>query len=152
MGKFIKRFRKWMTIAKRLDDSEHAPPLFKEGEIWWCHLGDNIGTEISGKGDMFDRPVLILRKLDHQSFIGLPLLGKKKGGDWYVPVRLGNRDATIFLAQVKYIDYRRMDNFMTAITNTELMVIREKFINFIVGNIPRPPSEEERADVGNPKT
>ncbi len=44
-----------MLIAERLDDSEHVPPLFKESDIWWCHLGDNIGTEISGKGDMFDR-------------------------------------------------------------------------------------------------
>ncbi len=36
----------------------------KEGEIWWCKLGLNIGDEQDGKGTRFERPVVIINNLD----------------------------------------------------------------------------------------
>ncbi len=36
--------------------------FFHEREIWWCALGANVGNEQDGKGALFTRPVLILKK------------------------------------------------------------------------------------------
>ena len=64
MNKFIKDFISWLSIKTKIDGLKHSPPLFNEGEIWWCSIGENVGMEISGKGSYFRRPVLIIRKLD----------------------------------------------------------------------------------------
>lgn len=57
-----KDFDNWTQIKKGLD-TEHKIPFFNEREIWWCSLGVNIGYEIYGKGYVFSRPVLILKKI-----------------------------------------------------------------------------------------
>ncbi len=44
-----------------------------------------------------------------------------------------------------------MDNLMTSISDAEMTMVRENFIRLFSINIPRPPSGEERADVGNPQ-
>ena len=48
-------------IKEKLHNKEHKPPLFKEGEVWWCYWGENVGIEINGKNDQFTRPVFILK-------------------------------------------------------------------------------------------
>jgi mRNA interferase MazF len=73
MPEFTKRFPDWIPIKSYLDRKGNMPPLFREREIWWCSVGENVGMEISGKGAFFRRPVLVLRKLDAFTFIGAPL-------------------------------------------------------------------------------
>ncbi len=148
---FIKKFSEWFICKLKFDAHTHIPPLFNEGEIWWCHIGVNIGSEICGKGPTFDRPVLILRKLDTESFIGLPMIGKMKHGTWYVPLSVNDQTTSVFLAQVRYFDYRRLDNKMATLTKREFSEILEKFIR-LFRNIPRPPSEENGRTWENPKT
>ena len=36
---------------------------FKERDVFWLKVGENIGFEQSGKGDKFQRPVLVLKDL-----------------------------------------------------------------------------------------
>lgn len=45
----MKRFLKWIGLKEKLDSIQIKPPFFKEGEIWWCRIGENIGVEINGK-------------------------------------------------------------------------------------------------------
>jgi len=40
-----KDFDKWNMKKKKLDKNKRDL-LFKEGEIWWCSLGVNIGEEV----------------------------------------------------------------------------------------------------------
>jgi len=47
---FIKNFLNWFNLKSQLDQNNHKPPSVSEGQIWWCYLGENIGTEVSGKG------------------------------------------------------------------------------------------------------
>ena len=58
----------WWRISVVIND-ESTRPLFKEGEIWWCGIGMNIGREIFGKGAKFIRPVVVLKKLNKDSFL-----------------------------------------------------------------------------------
>lgn len=50
----------------------------REGEIRWCRLGMNIGSETQGKGSYFERPVLILKKFSRDVFLGIPVTSKIK--------------------------------------------------------------------------
>ena len=56
----------WLRITIRLRNRQRKP-LFKEGEIWWCSIGLNVGDEEYGKGPFFQRPVLIFKKFTKNS-------------------------------------------------------------------------------------
>ena len=73
----LKDFDKWNTQKKELDIRKEEF-FFKDGEIWWCSVGVNIGSESCGKGETFRRPVLVLRKLSSTAFIGIPFLRSQK--------------------------------------------------------------------------
>ena len=56
-----KHFKEWINLKEKLHFNAKLPRI-KEGEIWWCSFGENIGTEINGKSARFTRPVLIIKK------------------------------------------------------------------------------------------
>ena len=124
MIQYIKRFTEWLKLKKQLDTLTSEPPLFNEGEIWWCYVGENIGVEISGKTNLFTRPVLILRKYDQYSFYGLPLTTKYKEGTWYMPIEFGGKRQTIVLTQGRRFDYRRLQKKIGQIPEIYLTVAR----------------------------
>ncbi|MES2216460.1 MAG: CYTH domain-containing protein [Patescibacteria group bacterium] len=144
----IKDFEAWSKVKTLLDQSNHLAPPFKEGEIWWCYIGDNIGTEISGKGRKYSRPVLILKKIDSSSFIGLPILGKRKNGPWYVVFSLDGREQSVFIPQVKYFDYRRVDNLLGELPDEIFEEVHKRFIKYMFDNVLRPPSGESGRTMG----
>jgi mRNA interferase MazF len=133
MNTFIKDFVKWFLVKTNIDSRIYNPPLFKEGQIWWCSIGENVGGEISGKGEYFRRPVLIIRKLDRFSFIGLPITSQTKTGSWYFNLKVNNQDNSIIMSQIRYIDYRRMDKIISTITADDLKIVRESLIELIRG-------------------
>lgn len=134
MGKFIKDFIKWITVKIDIDNNNHVPPLFKEGEIWWCSIGENVGGEISVKGNFFRRPVLIIRKLDRFSFIGVPLTTQIKTGTWYKKIKVKEKDNYVILSQIRHVDYKRMDKLLYTLEYNLLNEIRIAVINIIKGN------------------
>ena len=124
MIRFIKRFAKWLSLKQRLDSQSHTPPLFKEGEIWWCFIGENVGVEICGKGDLFTRPILILRRYNQYSFFGLALTTKQKTGKWYFPIEFNGKRQNVVLSQGRIFDYRRLKEKMGQIPEIYLTIIK----------------------------
>ena len=119
----------WIGLKERLDSSEHQPPLFKEGEIWWCHLGENVGIEANGKGDKFTRPVFVLKKYDRYSFLGLPLTTKLKSGTWYAPTSFAGVKQVVVLAQGRVLDYRRLKEKMGELDENEAIAVKKLFLD-----------------------
>ena len=68
-------FNPW-NIKKQLINKKNHFVKIKEGEIWWCSLGYNIGSEVYGKGKGFLRPVLVINAESDDMFIGIPLSSK----------------------------------------------------------------------------
>jgi hypothetical protein len=56
----------WWKVNVLLKDKQ-PNRLFKEGDIWWCSIGMNVGVEIFGKGKYFARPVIIFKKFSANS-------------------------------------------------------------------------------------
>jgi mRNA interferase MazF len=146
MIRFIKRFSEWLAVKSKLDAYDHKPPFFKEREIWWCFVGENVGAEISGKGGEFRRPVLILRKLDSFSFVGLPLTKTPRSGTWYRTIKIQDRESTVILSQIRHFDHRRMAHRMFSISKPEFISVRNKLIELISEN--KPPASSEAGGRG----
>lgn len=74
-----KHFDEWNIVKSNL----HFAGIFrniKEGDIWWCSMGENVGVEINGKDEFFLRPVLVIKKLSKHGFMGAPLTSQPHQG------------------------------------------------------------------------
>jgi mRNA-degrading endonuclease toxin of MazEF toxin-antitoxin module len=127
---FIKNFIDWFKLKPELDKNKHNP-FFREREVWWTHLGSNIGFEIDGKTSQLTRPVLILKKISHQTALVLPLSTKIKQGTWYHQVLIDQKEAVIILAQSRTIDSKRLKTRIETMGKLEFETIKQKFIDFI---------------------
>ena len=134
---FIKNFLDWFKLKPEIDKSNHKPPLVEEGNIWWFRIGENVGTEISGKGREFFRPVIILKKLSRHSFIVIPCSTKLKEGSWYVYFKFNEIEMNACLNQVKAIDYRRLEDLMGTLFEKDYDEIKSKFLDLFT-NINMP--------------
>ena len=119
-----KRFEIWIRLKEKLHIIEHRSPFFKENEIWWASLGENIGSEINGKGSLFSRPVLIIKKLSHTTFLGIPMTTRNKEGTWYSKISSGDKTATANLSQIRMFDHRRLSSKLGEISEKEIARVR----------------------------
>ncbi len=104
----LKRFIEWIRIKEKIHASEAYPIFFKEGDIWWCAIGENVGVEINGKGSTFSRPVFVYKKLSREGFLGIPLSTKIKKGTWYVTITFKDQKISANLAQMRILSSTRM--------------------------------------------
>jgi mRNA-degrading endonuclease toxin of MazEF toxin-antitoxin module len=118
----------WKTSV--LIGNRKTAPSFKEGEIWWCSLGINIGVEIFGKGKDFSRPVVIFKKIGNNSFLGIPLTTQMKNGNWYVRVFYGGVEQRAILSQIRIFDERRLIKRLGTLSYRNRAFIKERFLEF----------------------
>jgi mRNA-degrading endonuclease toxin of MazEF toxin-antitoxin module len=123
----LKRFLIWIGIKQSLHERDIRPPYFKEGELWWAHIGENIGSEVDGKGDEFTRPVIVFRKLGAYTFLAVPTSTKKKEGTWYVAFRHKGIDEIVLLSQVKVVSFKRLKEKIGELDGRDMDRIREAF-------------------------
>ena len=67
-----KDFDGWNKKKKRLDRIQKRP-FFHEREVWFCHLGANVGFEQDGRGKEYLRPIVIVRQFNNEVFWAIPL-------------------------------------------------------------------------------
>ena len=128
-----KDFDLWNIKKKELDVRQTDVPFFKEGEVWWVHLGLNVGFEMNGKGEEFTRPVIVLKKYNKYSFLALPLSTSPKVNRYRISVGVvDGKSATANLSQLKNIDSKRLINKAGHIEAVQLQDLKEKTsrINF----------------------
>lgn len=124
---FVKNFLDWIGLKERLHIADNIPPFFKEGDIWWCYVGENIGVETNGKGNQFTRPIFIYKKYDKYSFLGLPLTTKQKTGTWYVSIDFHDKPQTVIVSQGRAFDYRRFKEKMGQLDEKDVMKIKQAY-------------------------
>lgn len=101
----------------------------KTGEIFWCYLGINIGSEQNGRGLDKTRLVLIIHKFSETFLLAAPLTSKKRSSDWYIKISFNN--SSVILNQIRPIDIKRLRVHMGAVSILELEIILNKYIELI---------------------
>ena len=125
-----KDFNKW-NKQKIWIDLHKERHFFKEREVWWATVGENIGSEQDGKGTDFRRPVLIFKKFNTELFWGLPLSRKiKENNPYYIPITLedGSIESAI-TSQLRPLDAKRLIKRMGIVSKEEHQRIRKEVIN-----------------------
>lgn len=112
---------------KRKIDSIVAYPYFHDREIWFCHLGKNVGHEEDGKGKDMLRPVLIYKKFNKQIFFGIPLSTTTKKGKYYFSFKFKSTVSNALLSQFRLFDAKRLSHKMGKMSKGDFSLLKEKF-------------------------
>lgn len=103
-----KDFKKWHGKKSEVDEIEKRP-FFHEREIWFCHLGLNVGFEQDGSGDDFQRPIVIIRKFNNEVCWVVPLSKTDKTGKYYFSFTFDeNTTSVAIVSQIRLLDVRRL--------------------------------------------
>ena len=89
-------------------------------------MGLNIKTESCGKGEDYQRPVLVLRKLSAESFVGVPLSSKKKEGTWFCEITVHEEKRYALLYQIRMFSTNRFQRRLATLDDTDFRKVKEK--------------------------
>lgn len=122
-----KDFQKWHTLKSDIDASRPYP-LFREQEIWWCSLGANVGAEEDGKNNLFERPVIIVRKFNKEVFWGVPATLQRKEGIFYFPFILAGRPQVALLSQIRILSSKRLIRRMEGLDARQFTNLKQAIV------------------------
>jgi mRNA interferase MazF len=125
-----KKFISWI-FNKIIIDKNRKDKVIKEGQVFWCSLGENIGFEQNGKGDDFRRPVLIFKKFNNDLFWGIPMSTKLKENKYYIKVLLKDVEQSVLLSQLRILDTKRLDKKIGYISKIDHFNILLKLIDIL---------------------
>ncbi len=123
-----KHFEEWIGLKARLHYGGSMPKI-SEGDIWWCGCGENVGVEINGKSSRFSRPVLIMKKLSQQGFMGVPLTSQEKSGTWYASLVFLGKKQYAAVCQARVMSSSRLYAKIGQIPKSDLDIIKKAFVN-----------------------
>lgn len=120
-----KDFDRW-NIQKKIVDGDWRNRPYKEGDIWWCSLGVNIGFEHDGVGDTYQRPVLILKGFSSTTCLAVPLTSSLKKHPMRIPLGMvEDKQASGILSQMRVIDTKRLLGKMESLDSITFNSIRK---------------------------
>lgn len=122
-----KDFDTWNQKQKKLDRQKNYQHP-KEGEIWWCSIGMNIGSEVYGKGTNYTRPVLVVNSSEGAGFIGIPLSSRLKSRKYSCVISSSDgRKHAALVYQIRNFDKRRLVDLASSISPEEYMKVKKVF-------------------------
>jgi mRNA interferase MazF len=120
----IRIFTDWVKIKIRLHILPKGP-YFKEGEIWWASVGQNVGVESNGKNKGFERPVLILKKFNKDMFLAIPVSTKIKEDQYKVIFMNNNKKYSANLSQMRVLDSKRLLRMVAKISGSDFAEVKK---------------------------
>ncbi len=121
----VDRFLEWIGVKQKLAGRDYEPPFLREGDLWWCGIGENVGIEINGKSHDFTRPVIVVKKFGRFGFLGVPTSTKQRTGSWYVTFSHKGIKETALLSQMRVFSYKRLHTKMGELDQTDMRNVKE---------------------------
>ena len=131
MENFKIKFLDWINLKIQINTSNVTNDYFKEGQIWWVSLGHNIGSEENGKNKKFERPVLILKRINKETFWALPTSTQIQKNKYRYIFNKGDKQYSIKLAQIRLISSKRLIRFIHDIKKDDFKNIKNQLRNLI---------------------
>ncbi|MBI4093760.1 type II toxin-antitoxin system PemK/MazF family toxin [Candidatus Kaiserbacteria bacterium] len=129
-----KDYKKWTPLKLTLNNTGESRLFFHPREIWYCHLGENIGFEQDGRGENFLRPVIVARKFNNEIFWGIPLTRTGKKLPFYFAFtmevdegrELSSEESVAVLSQIRLIDAKRLRRLIGYISEADFATLKTK--------------------------
>ena len=121
-----KKFNEWNEVKKTLHNKQNKIVIPKEREVYWSSIGVNVGFEQDGKGEVFSRPVLIVKRYSKNLFFGIPLSTQIKEGSFFYTFTLNKKPSNALLVQAKVYDTKRLENRIGMINKEDFKTLKRK--------------------------
>ena len=128
-----KDYSKWHSLKCKVHEHENKV-YCKSRDVWWVCLGHNVGFEQDGKGENFERPVVVLKVFNTHLFLGIPLTSKDKNGKYYFPLEYNNMKSLAVLSQARVFSNKRLLNKVGVIPIDMFNSMRGQYIATVVGD------------------
>ncbi|NOQ32280.1 MAG: dTDP-glucose 4,6-dehydratase [Helicobacteraceae bacterium] len=124
-----KKFDNWNILKQNINDKKRSVH-FRQGEIYFINIGQNIGYEVFGKQEEFLRPVLIFRKINNSTFLAIPLTSKVKNDNFHHTITFKDRVNSAMITQIKTFDSKRLLYKIGKIDKETFTDLEEKIVEF----------------------
>lgn len=102
-----KDFDGW-NKKKQYIETNHRLVYAYPREVWWCSLGINVGAEIDGKNEHFERPVIVMKVYNKETMVILPVTTKEKKDVFHFETKMDGRFVWVKLTQARVISNKRL--------------------------------------------
>jgi len=131
----MEQYDKWNIVKKETTQSKRKLGI-KTREVFWVKIGQNIGDEEYGKGEIFSRPVIIIRQLTSDLFLGVPLTSTLKDDDYFhkftFETKKGIIENSAMVLQLRAFSKKRITDKIGKISVDEFKKIQDKIVNMII--------------------
>jgi mRNA-degrading endonuclease toxin of MazEF toxin-antitoxin module len=106
----VKTFVDWIKTKAKLHLLGSDKKYIHEREIWWASFGQNVGSEMNGKNDTFERPVLVFRKISDTTFWALPITSKAKKDIYshFIFTNKNGEENAVVWTQIRLLSNKRL--------------------------------------------
>jgi len=136
--KILEKIKKKLDLwnhKKKETISKKKVAYFKERDIFWMRMGENIGTEQSGKGELFMRPVIIIKKFNKHCFWAVPLTTNLKDGKYYSKVLINNQEQRAIISQMRLFDVYRLERKIGFISKKDFNDIKKAIQELLMNDL-----------------
>jgi mRNA interferase MazF len=138
---YIKDFKGWCGKKEIIDKQNLAPNFFfLKGEVWWVSLGVNVGQEVDGKNESYERPVLIFKKFSDELAWVIPSSSTKKANEYFYPIIYQGKPKNLLLLHMKTISSKRLLRPVFRMKGKEFTLIKER-VHDLISSIKEIPSD-----------
>jgi len=128
-----KDFDGWNNV-KKLTNSKPDNFGVHEREIWWTSFGINVGVEIDGKNEYFERPSLILRKFNRQMVWVLPTTQQAKDEKFHEEFSFGGETFFVALTQIRTVSTKRFLRKIGMLSQEDFDRVKARITEFVQEN------------------
>lgn len=123
----MKEYDEWNEIKKTLA-TKNKIISYKNRDIFWMHIGKNLGYETFGKGEEFLRPVLIFKKFSRNTFLGIPLTTAPKNDMFHYKFTIKNNGKINYasLSQIRIFDVSRIHDKLDKMSVEDFNELKNK--------------------------
>jgi len=120
------KFNKWNEVKINVDEEERKKFYVNSREVWNVYLWKNIWYESFWKGDLFTRPVLVIKIVWSVVFVATMTTVWKDENKFYFKLdkKYFEKDSYITLSQVKILDKKRFIERIWKIDTDEFIEIK----------------------------
>ncbi len=132
----MQEFDRWNEVKKETAKNKMKLSI-KSRDIYWAKIGQNIGHEEYGKGKDFLRPIVVIRQLTSDLFIGVPTTTTaKEDNDYFHNINYTDKtnikiNSTAMLLQLKVFSKKRLLNKIGTVDKQKFKIITEKLKSLI---------------------
>jgi len=94
-------------------------------------MGLNIGAEIDGKNDNFERPIIVIRAYNTETLLALPITSKEKKDQFHIPISVRIGTVWVKMTQARVISSYRLLRKLDVVSENEFEKVKKALVSYI---------------------